>query len=57
MAGSEDGSTTPEMVQATADLCNAAFHVISDAGHLPCIEAPEKVGKLISEFLKEVGHV
>ena len=57
MAGSEDGSTTPEMVQATADLCNATFHVIAGAGHLPCVEAPEEVGKLISEFLKEVGHV
>lgn len=57
MAGSEDGSTTPEMVAATAKLCNAAFHVIPDAGHLPCVEAPETVGALISDFLKEVGHV
>lgn len=57
MTGAEDGSTTPEMVQGTANLCNAAFHVIPDAGHLPCIEAPEHVGALISEFLKEVGHV
>jgi 3-oxoadipate enol-lactonase len=57
MAGSEDGSTTPEMVAATAKLCNAAFHVIANAGHLPCVEAPEIVGALISDFLKEVGHV
>jgi 3-oxoadipate enol-lactonase len=57
MAGSEDGSTTPEMVRATADLCNAAFHVIQDAGHLPCIEAPEQVGALITDFLKETAHV
>lgn len=57
MAGSEDGSTTPEMVQATAKLCNATFHVIPDAGHLPCVEAPKQVGALISEFFKEVGHV
>lgn len=57
MAGSEDGSTTPEMVQATAKLCNATFHVILDAGHLPCVEAPKQVGALISDFLKEVGHV
>ncbi len=57
MAGSEDGATTPEMVRATADLCNAAFHVIQDAGHLPCIEAPEQVGALITDFLKETAHV
>lgn len=57
MAGSEDGATTPELVEATAKLCNAAFHVIANAGHLPCVEAPETVGALISDFLKEVGHV
>jgi 3-oxoadipate enol-lactonase len=57
MAGSEDGSTTPELVEATAKLCNATFHVIPDAGHLPCVEAPKQVGALISDFLKEVGHV
>ena len=57
MAGSEDGSTTPEIVQATASLCNAAFHVVAGAGHLPCVEAPEAVGALITDFLKEVRHV
>ncbi len=57
MAGSEDGATTPELVEATAKLCKAAFHVIANAGHLPCIEAPDAVGALISDFLKEVGHV
>ncbi|MCR9108938.1 3-oxoadipate enol-lactonase [Marivita sp. XM-24bin2] len=57
MAGSEDGSTTPDMVKATADLCNGVFHVIPNTGHLPCVEAPEQTGALISEFLKEVGHV
>ncbi|WP_300587891.1 3-oxoadipate enol-lactonase [Marivita sp.] len=57
MAGAEDGATTPDLVEATAKLCNAAFHVIANAGHLPCVEAPETVGALISDFLKEVGHV
>lgn len=57
MAGSEDGSTTPDMVKATADLCNGAFHVVPNTGHLPCVEAPEQAGALISDFLKEVGHV
>lgn len=57
MVGAEDGATTPEMVKATAKLCNAAFHVIPDAGHLPCVEAPDAVAALISDFLKEVGHV
>lgn len=57
MAGSEDGSTTPDMVKATADLCKGAFHVIPNTGHLPCVEAPEQAGAVISDFLREVGHV
>ncbi len=52
MAGDQDGSTPPALVQATAELCNAAFHIIEDAGHLPCVEQPEVVAKLITEFLE-----
>ena len=57
MAGSEDGSTTPDMVKATAELCGAAFHVVDGAGHLPCVEKPEETAALITAFLKETGHV
>ena len=52
MAGDQDGSTPPPLVQATAELCGAAFHIIEDAGHLPCVEQPEVVAKLINEFLE-----
>lgn len=57
MAGSEDGATPPDLVEATATLCGAAFHVIDGAGHLPCVEAPDRVGALITDFLEETGHV
>ncbi len=57
MVGSEDGSTTPDMVQSTAALCNAAFHVIPDVGHLPCVEAPEHAGALIRDFLEDTRDV
>ena len=57
LAGSEDGATPPDLVRATADLCNAAFHVIENTGHLPCVEAPEEVGGVITDFLKVTGHV
>lgn len=52
MAGDQDGSTPPAIVQATAELCGAAFHIIEDAGHLPCVEQPEVVAKLINDFLE-----
>lgn len=57
MAGSEDGSTPPDLVRATADLCGAAFQVIDAAGHLPCVEKPAETAALITAFLKETGHV
>lgn len=55
MAGDQDGSTPPAIVQATAELCGAAFHIIEDAGHLPCVEQPEVVAKLINDFLEAIA--
>jgi 3-oxoadipate enol-lactonase len=57
IAGEADGSTPPDVVEQTAQLCGGTFHVIPDAGHLPCVEQPKRTGHLIAEFLKEVGHV
>ena len=57
MAGEEDGSTPPALVRATAELvAGARFHVIAGAGHLPCVEAPEETARLITGFLREIGH-
>lgn len=55
MVGSEDGATSPELVQATAALMGAPFHLIDGAGHLPCVEAPAPVAALIATFLKEIA--
>ncbi len=55
MAGAEDGATPPELVQATAVICNAEFHVVDNAGHLPCVDQPEKTGVLISRFLEKTA--
>ena len=57
MAGDQDGSTPPDLVRATAELCGAEFHVVPDAGHIPCVEAPEELARLIGAFLKEQGLV
>jgi 3-oxoadipate enol-lactonase len=55
LAGEFDGATMPELVRGTAELCNAEFHIIADAGHLPCVEQPEKTANHINAFLKNTG--
>lgn len=58
IAGSADGSTPPELVQATAGLiADARFEVIDGAGHLPCVEAPADYARILTRFLTEIGHV
>ncbi|WP_347312682.1 3-oxoadipate enol-lactonase [Defluviimonas sp. SAOS-178_SWC] len=58
IAGTEDGSTPPDVVRATADLIpGARFSVIEGAGHIPCVEAPADYAAILTGFLEEVGHV
>lgn len=58
IAGSEDGSTPPDLVRETAELIKGSrFHLIRDAGHLPCVEKPEEYAETLITFLKEIGHV
>jgi 3-oxoadipate enol-lactonase len=57
IAGSEDGSTPPDLVRETAALIpGSRFHLIKGAGHLPCVEKPGEYAEVLSEFLKETGH-
>ena len=57
IAGSEDGSTPPDVVRATAELIEGArFEVIEGAGHLPCVEQPETYARLLNEFIRETGY-
>lgn len=58
IAGSEDGSTPPDLVRETVDLIpGARFELIRGAGHLPCVEAPEEFARILNAFIAEVGHV
>lgn len=58
IAGSEDGSTPPDLVRETIDLIpGSKFHLIRKAGHLPCVEQPEEYAQVLTDFLKGVGHV
>jgi len=58
IAGSEDGSTPPDLVRETADLIKGArFHLIRGAAHLPCVEKPEEYAAVLTSFLTEQGHI
>lgn len=54
IVGDQDGSTPPELVRELASLINGArLEIIEDAGHLPCVEQPEKTAALIRSFLMQ----
>ncbi|MEX0287128.1 MAG: 3-oxoadipate enol-lactonase [Paracoccaceae bacterium] len=58
IAGSEDGSTPPDLVRESIELIPGSdFRLIRGAGHLPCVEDPEEYAAILTEFLKGVGHV
>lgn len=58
IAGSEDGSTPPEVVRDTAELIEGSrFELIETAGHLPCVEQPEIYARLLGDFMREHAHV
>lgn len=51
MVGDQDGATPPELVRELSQLVpSAAFEIVADAGHLPCIEQPDTVVALIRKF-------
>ncbi len=58
IAGSVDMASKPEQVKATVALIpGSRFEVISGAGHLPCVEAPEQYAALLAGFIKEISDV
>jgi 3-oxoadipate enol-lactonase len=58
IAGDEDGSTPPDLVRETVDLVpGSKFHLIRKAGHLPCVEQPKAYAAVLTEFLRDTGHI
>ena len=58
IAGSDDGSTPPDLVRETVDLIpGSSFHIIRRAGHLPCVEQPEAYARLLTDFLTRTGTI
>ncbi len=58
IAGSEDQSTPPDVVREMMDLIpGSKFALIRGAGHLPHVEEPEKYAALLTDFMRETGHI
>ncbi|PQO23221.1 3-oxoadipate enol-lactonase [Rhodobacteraceae bacterium WD3A24] len=58
IGGDHDGSTPPDLVRETTELVQGGrFELIRGAGHLPMVEQPEAFAGVLTDFLKEVGHV
>jgi 3-oxoadipate enol-lactonase len=55
VVGDQDGSTSPDLVKATADLIpGARFEIIRVCGHIPCVEQPEELARLLADFVNGV---
>ena len=58
IAGSDDGSTPPDLVRETIELIPGSdFRLIRRAGHLPCVDQPEEYARLLTDFLRQTGHI
>jgi 3-oxoadipate enol-lactonase len=52
VGGTEDQSTPPALVQATAAaIPGAQVHIIDGSGHIPAIDNPDATARLLGEFL------
>ncbi|MFT8244918.1 alpha/beta fold hydrolase [Roseomonas sp. BN140053] len=51
VAGATDGAMPRSMRELAASLPDARFAEIPDAGHLPCIEAPDAFNRVLRDFL------
>lgn len=58
IAGSNDGSTPPDLVRETAGLIpGSRFALMRGAGHLPMVEKPVEYAALLETFLASIGHI
>jgi len=57
IAGSNDGSTPPDLVRETAELIPGhRFQLLRRAGHLPMVEKPAEYAAVVTAFLDGIGH-
>lgn len=58
IVGDADKATPPELMADLVErIPNARLETIEGSGHIPCVEQPEVMARLISDFLKEIDYV
>lgn len=57
IAGSEDGSTPPDLVRETLALIpGSRFELIRGCGHVPPVDRPGEYARVLGDFLHATGH-
>jgi 3-oxoadipate enol-lactonase len=57
IVGSEDRSTPPRDVKSLADLIKGSrYHVIEGSGHIPCVDNPGELTRVILNFVNGGGQ-
>lgn len=58
IAGTNDGTTPPDLVRETAEMIpGARFQLMRATGHLPMVERPALFAEALMGFLREIGHL
>ncbi|WP_135503846.1 3-oxoadipate enol-lactonase [Roseovarius aestuariivivens] len=58
IAGTEDGSTPPDLMRETVGLIpGSRLEIMRGVGHIPPAEDPKGYAKLLTGFLRETGHI
>ena len=57
IAGTNDGTTPPDLVRETADLIRGhRWELMRGTGHLPMVERPAEFTAVLAAFLHSIGH-
>lgn len=52
IGGDQDGATPPDLIKTTASLIpGARVEIIEACGHIPCVEQPEELAELLTDFI------
>lgn len=52
IGGDKDGATPPDLIKSTASMIpGARVEIIDSCGHIPCVEQPEELAELLTNFV------
>jgi 3-oxoadipate enol-lactonase len=52
IGGDKDGATPPDLIKTTASMIpGARVEIIDSCGHIPCVEQPEELAELLTNFV------